>query len=214
MLAIIGAGGHAKCAYECFYLSGLEVYGFFDDDLKKTNQCIINNVLCRGPIDDILEHEKVTALFIALGDNRIRLDHYHKFKGRGYDFPNAVHQRAQISCFSEIGEGNFLMANAVVNPHSRIGNCCIINTAATIGHDCHLNDGVQVGPGANLAGGSIIGEGVFMGTGTKICPGVSVEEWAVIGAGSVVLDNLEGNAFYYGIPARKIKRIDNKGNRA
>ena len=205
MIAIIGAGGHGKCVFECFYLAGQEVIGFFDDDRDKKGMEVINGLQVLGRPEEIEKHDQVSAVFIAIGDNRRRLDLYARYKEKGYLLPNAVHKLAYRSPFTEIGAGNFLMGPAVVNPGSRIGNCCIINTSATVGHDCLLEDGVQIGPGVNLAGGSRLGEGVFVGIGAKVAPQVKIGPWAVVGAGSVVLEDLPAGAFCCGSPARVVK---------
>ena len=205
MIAIIGAGGHAKCVYECFYLQGERVIGFFDDDASKHGLEIIDGLKVLGFPEDILKDENVDTVFVAIGDNRKRLEKYAYFKAKGYRLPNAVHREVYCSPFAEMGEGNFLMGRAVLNPHSRVGNYCIINTSATVGHDCLLEDGVQIGPGVNLAGGSVLKEGVFVGIGAKVAPEVTIGPWSVIGAGSVVLSDLPGGSFYCGMPAREVK---------
>jgi acetyltransferase-like isoleucine patch superfamily enzyme len=53
-----------------------------------------------------------------------------------------------------------------------------------------------------------IGNNVFIGYGTIIMPGVEVGNNIVIGANSIVTRNLESNFVYAGIPARKIKTIE------
>jgi len=206
VIAIIGAGGHAKCVYESFYLQGEKVIGFFDDDESKHDLEIIDGLKVLGSPEIILKYQEVDAVFVAIGDNRRRLEKYTLFKAKGYRLPNAVHREVYCSPFAKMGEGNFLMGRAVLNPHSRIGNCCIINTSATVGHDCVLEDGVQIGPGVNLAGGSVLKEGVFLGIGGKVGPCVTIGPWAVVGAGSVVLNDLPANSCSFGIPAEPVKK--------
>lgn len=207
MIAIIGAGGHSKCVYECFYLQEQKVYGFFDDDMGKQGLEVIDGIHVMGTAVDVTQHTEVRSLFIAIGNNRQRLEKYGYFKSRGYSFPNAVHEIAYQSPFAEIGEGNFIMGRTVINPGSTIGNYCIINTSATVGHDCMLEDGVQIGPGVNLAGGCTLKEGVFIGIGARVGPGVTIGPWAVVGAGSVVLSNIPGNSFCSGIPAEVVRKL-------
>ena len=202
MIAIIGAGGHAKCVYECFYLKGDRVIGFFDDDFKKHGLEIIDGLKVLGSSEDVLKYSEIDAVFVAIGDNRRRIEKFSYFKEKGYYLPNAVHREVFSSTFSTMGDGNFLMGNVILNPGSSVGNYCIINTSATVGHDCVLEDGVQIGPGVNLAGGSILREGVFLGVGVKVGPEVSIGAWAVVGAGAVVLNDLPANSFSCGIPAK------------
>jgi len=54
----------------------------------------------------------------------------------------------------------------------------------------------------------VIGNNVYLGKGTIILPGVTIGDNVVVGAGSIVTKNLSSNHVYAGIPARKIKSIE------
>lgn len=56
----------------------------------------------------------------------------------------------------------------------------------------------------------VIEDGVWIGAGATILPGVKIARGGVIGAGSVVTKSTEPNALYYGVPAKKIRELDNK----
>jgi len=207
MIAIIGAGGHGKCVYECFYQKGLKIIGFFDDDPAKEGKIIINGARVIGSPSTISQYPEVDNIFVAVGDNRSRVNQFNYYKTKEYKLPNAFHSRAYISEFAEIGAGNFFMGASVINPDCKIGDCCIINTSATVGHDCILEDGVQIGPGVNIAGGCVLKEGTFVGVGAKIGPEVTVGPWSVVGAGSVVLRDLPASSFCLGSPAAVVRKI-------
>jgi maltose O-acetyltransferase len=53
----------------------------------------------------------------------------------------------------------------------------------------------------------VIGDNVWLGGGVIVCPGVSIGENSVIGAGSVVAKDIPANAVAVGSPARVIRRI-------
>ena len=52
----------------------------------------------------------------------------------------------------------------------------------------------------------VIENNVYIGAGSLILPGVRIREKAVVGAGSVVTNDVESNTIVAGVPARKIKR--------
>lgn len=64
--------------------------------------------------------------------------------------------------------------------------------------------------------GEILGSGkkiticdnVFIGTFSKVMPGVTIGENTIVAAGSVVTKDLEGNAVYGGVPAKKLSSLD------
>lgn len=52
-----------------------------------------------------------------------------------------------------------------------------------------------------------IGDGVWLGGGVIVCPGVSIGENAVVGAGGVVVDDLPPGVLAVGNPARPIREL-------
>ena len=52
-----------------------------------------------------------------------------------------------------------------------------------------------------------IGNGVLIYTNSTICPGVTIGDNAVIGAGSVVIKDIPANTFACGVPAKVIREI-------
>ena len=53
-----------------------------------------------------------------------------------------------------------------------------------------------------------IGNNVFIGKDSTIMPGVTIGDNVIIGLGSIVTKNVESNSVVCGIPARKIKTIE------
>lgn len=55
-----------------------------------------------------------------------------------------------------------------------------------------------------------IGNNVWIATGAIICPGVTIGDNSVIGAGSVVTNDIPANSFAYGVPCHTIHEITEK----
>ena len=53
-----------------------------------------------------------------------------------------------------------------------------------------------------------IGKGVLIGSGSVILPGVTIGDYAVIGAGAVVTKNVHAGVMLVGNPARPIKHSE------
>ena len=58
-----------------------------------------------------------------------------------------------------------------------------------------------------VCGGVDIGKDVFVGANATVIQGVRIGMKSVIGAGSVVLDDVPQNLEVVGVPAKVIKRI-------
>jgi len=52
-----------------------------------------------------------------------------------------------------------------------------------------------------------IGDGVWLAAGVLVCPGVTIGENTVVGAGAVVTRSLPAGVVAYGNPARVIRQV-------
>ncbi|MBO4720085.1 MAG: TIR domain-containing protein [Prevotella sp.] len=84
-----------------------------------------------------------------------------------------------------------------------------IGTNVTFINDRHpraiLKDGKQVGPGDWERGYTRVRYGASLGAGSVIMCGVTIGKWAMVAAGSVVLEDVPDGALVAGNPARIIK---------
>jgi maltose O-acetyltransferase len=97
---------------------------------------------------------------------------------------------------------------------------CLDVAPVTIGDDVLIGPNVQlltpthpVEPGPRrdkweAAQPITIGDNVWLGGGVTVCPGVTIGENTVVGAGSVVTRDLPANVVAVGNPARVLRHID------
>ena len=57
-----------------------------------------------------------------------------------------------------------------------------------------------------MCGGVRIGIGTFIGANATILPGISIGDWVTIGAGSVVIEDVNDHTTVAGNPARIISK--------
>lgn len=55
-----------------------------------------------------------------------------------------------------------------------------------------------------------IGSNVWIGSGVQILPGVTIGDHSVIGAGSVVTNDIPANVVAFGVPCRVVREIGEK----
>lgn len=123
----------------------------------------------------------------------------------------------------EIGDDSFIGPFVEIQKGVKIGNRCKIQSHSfvcelvTIGNDCvvahgvmFVNDLFQNGTPANgdktKWKATIIGNHVSIGSNATILP-VTICDYVVIGAGSVVTKNITEAGIYAGNPARKIRNL-------
>ena len=206
-IAIIGAGGHGRAALECLELSdGLPVdVAYYDDRWQDIGS--IDTIPVLGPIQILLQQRQVDRVFVAIGHNLTRRELMLALDAVGKTHLTIIHPHATLSPRAALQDGTIGNAGVVVNRDAKIGRGVILNTLCSVGHDCHVGDFAQVASGVNLGGGAVIGEGAFLGIGTKVVPQARVGAWTVVGAGSVVLNDLPDATFCHGVPACVVRHL-------
>lgn len=204
-LLILGAGGHGKVAAAiAASVQTWERIAFLDDRAAELQIVGGHEVLAGfGEAESCLK--EFTNFFVAVGDNRLRLELLNRYLDRGHKSPPLVHPTAWIAPSATLGEGTLAGPKSVVHVNAQVGRACIVNTAATVDHDCVLEDGVHLSPGVHLAGEVRIGRETMVGVGTAVANRVTIGRNAVIGAGSAVVEDIPENVTAAGVPARILR---------
>lgn len=202
-LAILGASGHGKVIADSAVNAGWKNIVFYDDAWPKIETNGIWPVI--GNTKDLIKNlSNYDGVVIAIGNNQERILKQTELLTHGASVVSIIHPGAQISKHVKIDVGTVVMAGAVINIGSKVGESCIVNTGATIDHDCILANGVHISPGANLAGGVIVGESTWIGIGANIKQLITIGNNATVGAGAVVINNVEENTTVVGVPAKPL----------
>lgn len=88
-----------------------------------------------------------------------------------------------------------------------IGNRSMFGPNVQLYTATHPMDHVQRASGLEFAKPINIGDDVWVGGSAVICPGVSIGDRSVIGAGSVVTKDLPADVFAAGNPCRVIRSL-------
>lgn len=203
---IFGAGGHCKVIIDLMNkLAGYHVVGLYDYKLPlgtiRHGYPIIAN---EGKYEMI---RNIHHGIIAIGDNWVRSQMVRFVKAINTDisFVTLVHPFTSIAENVMIGAGSVLMAGAVVQAGTYIGQHTIINTGASIDHDSRIEDYASIAPGATLGGNVSIGAYTAIGLGAHVIQKVAIGSHTVIGAGATVLGDVEAGIVAYGTPCKAIK---------
>ena len=192
---IVGTGGHGRVIADIIKLSKDTVFGFLDDNIN-------SDIDILGTTDDYIKF-KDKYFIIAIGDNSIRKKLAEKFEGVKYY--TAIHPASVIADSVTIKEGTAVMAGAVINNSAKIGRHSIINSNSTIEHDCEISDFCHISPGAVLCGTVNTGSGVWIGARAVVKNNLTITHNVTVGAGGVVVKNIEESGVYTGIPCKRIK---------
>ncbi len=183
-----------------------EIVGVIDVDESRHGSHILGVEIVGG--DELIESSNPAEFRIAngLGGSSVtglRRGIFERFCGLGFEFATVVHPSAIGTDSVELRHGAQVLAGAVLQPLSCIGENSIVNTGAVIDHECSLGNHVHIAPGVTLSGGVVIGSGVMVGAGATIIQNVKIGENAFIAAGATVISNVEAGARVGGTPARE-----------
>jgi acetyltransferase-like isoleucine patch superfamily enzyme len=133
--------------------------------------------------------------------------------GAGTLFEPHVWITAEGRARVRIGAGSFLNIGVMVAALElvEIGDHCMFANGCFISDANHrFDDPNEPVPyqGFSSKGPTRIGDNVWCGANVVIASGVTIGERSVIGANSVVLDDVEPFTIAAGVPARPIKRIE------
>ena len=134
---------------------------------------------------------------------------------------------------TKIGANCILGKNVYIDFECVIGDNCKIQNNSSIYHKTIIEDGVFIGPHViitndknpraidskgNLksakdwkSGSVYIKYGASIGAGSIILPDITIGKFAMIGAGSVVTNNVPDFALVYGNPAKVHGKVDKNG---
>ena len=211
-LLLVGAGGHALVIIDTIRLfqNHYNIIGVTDIDKSKTGGTVAEvPVIGTDNILESLYRSGLKKAFISIGavtDFAPRLNAYNMAVTLGYELINVIHGTSVISGRSQMGCGNAVLANAVINSGAGIGNNCIINTGSIIEHECTIGNNVHVAPGSVICGRASIADNCLIGAGSTVIQGVKIGENSIVGAGSVVINDIPPGSTAVGVPARIIRK--------
>ncbi len=196
---VIGAGGHARVVISTLREAGHTVTAVWDDDPATWGTRCLDAPI-RGGLAELATQPALPTV-IAVGNNRARAAIAATLE---LPWSSVVHPRAWVDRTARLGAGTVVFAGAIVQPQVEIGAHAIVNTAASIDHDCRIGDHAHIGPGVHLCGDVVVGAGTLPGVSSCARPGARIGEWAIVGAGSVVVRSVASNTTVVGVPATPI----------
>jgi sugar O-acyltransferase (sialic acid O-acetyltransferase NeuD family) len=205
-LYIVGAGGFGReVAWLVERVNAVEptwnLKGFIDDNII-VQGTLQDEYPVVGGCDYLFGIEQEIWIVCAVGAAKIRKKIIEKLKNcSNIKYATIVDPSVICSKRVTIGEGSIICAGTIITVDISIGNHVIINLDCTIGHDDIIHDFVTVYPSVNISGNVEVGECTELGTGMQIIQGRQIKADTIIGAGAVVVKDINISGTYTGVPA-------------
>ena len=202
-IGVLGAGGQAREVVD--FAPNTEVAFFAVDGPFFASGALVSGV----PLVDLAHpsaEERAKPVVAAVGAPGLRSDLVSRWPGGTYASVIAEHvyrsTTATVAAGCIVAPGTVLMVDCVLEQH------VLVNAGVTVGHGTVVEEFVTLSPGVHVGGDCRIGRGSFVGIGASVSNGIMVGEGVRVGAGAVVLDDLEPWGVYVGVPARRVRQVE------
>lgn len=183
---IFGTGDFADILCQKMLADGYKVDGFTINQKFIMGKSFVDlPVLAYERLRECFPEDDIQLYLAVIGKRSMfqqREDVYHAVKQDGYAVKNYISSKAIVST-SQIGDGNIIMENVVIEQHCRLGNGNIIWPNVVLPHHNTVGSFNNLSPSASFSGYASVGNHCFIGNNACLNNHVQVNDRALIGAG-------------------------------
>ncbi|MFQ7522817.1 MAG: acetyltransferase [Terrisporobacter sp.] len=177
--------------------------GFIDDNKELIGK-EINGYKVLGDREFLNNFDKEVYVVIAIADHCIKEELVKYLTNKNIQYATLIHPSVKINRTISIGKGCIIYQNVIMTVNINIGNHVIISPKCGIGHDSLIEDYVTVLWNVNISGSERIRQGVTLGSGCTIIQGLEIGRGSFVGAGAVVIRDIDKSKTAVGVPTRYV----------
>ncbi|MFR2316797.1 acetyltransferase [Terrisporobacter sp.] len=177
--------------------------GFIDDNKELIGK-EINGYKVLGDREFLNNFDKEVYVVIAIADYCIKEELVKYLTNKNIQYATLIHPSVKINRTISIGKGCIIYQNVIMTVNINIGNHVIISPKCGIGHDSLIEDYVTVLWNVNISGSERIRQGVTLGSGCTIIQGLEIGRESFVGAGAVVIRDIDESKTAVGVPTRYV----------
>jgi sugar O-acyltransferase (sialic acid O-acetyltransferase NeuD family) len=155
-----------------------------------------------------LLNKGIKKVLVTISDPIERGKEIQKAVESGLILVNAIHPSSIVLKESILGKNVIVHAKAIIGYRSEIDDGVIINIGSQIDHHCKINKNVTIDPGVTLAGNVLVEEFCTIHTSVVIINRIKIGKHSILGAGTVVVRDVESYSKILGIPGKRVSEVE------
>ena len=179
------------------------ILGFIDDNKDLIGKEIMGYKVI-GDRSYLNNFEKEVYVIIAISNYSMKEGLVEYLTNKNIKYATFIHPSVKINDTIEIGQGSIVYPGVIMTVNIKVGNHVIISPKCGIGHDTLIEDYVTLLWNVNVSGAERIRQGATLGSGSTIIQGLEIGRNSFVGAGAVVIRDVEENKTAVGVPSRYI----------
>lgn len=214
-IVILGAAGTGLLMAESISQnSESRLMGFLDDDAEKQTRGY-HDLRVLGGLSSWTDLPTEFLFLTALYGAKKNVHFFEIVKSLGIPesrWATIIDPYAVVSATSTLGYGTYIGPATVLEPKVCIGNYCAMLGNVYISHHSRLGDYVVCANSVSIAGGVSVGDASFVGANATVKEYTKIGSCAVVGIGSVVLNDVVEGQIVVGNPARPLRKHQSELN--
>lgn len=154
-----------------------------------------------------LKNDGIDKVAVFEDDKDTRSFIYSSLTKSGIQILSFIHSSVFLGGKNDFGTGVIIFPQCYIGYKSDVGDGTVIQSKSVIEHHNVVGKFTHINPGLTTGGFTKIGDFVEIKMQVDIVNRIKIENRAVIGAGSLILNNCNSNTLYYGRPAKAIRNI-------
>ncbi len=205
---ILGIGRNTVTIMDLAEDCGFKIKGLLHYNNDRIGELYFGHKII-GCFEDFLKKESLDGMCFALsmGNLDIRRNLYDTIIHKNGLIPRLIHPSCTISKRAYIGNGVQIMPGSIVQGDSTVGDDTVITVNTVIAHSAKVGEHCLISGQVMIGAYSTIGTMTHIGQGSTVVSGKvkKVGDNCILGAGSVLLGDMDDNSVYVGNPAHLLR---------
>lgn len=206
---ILGVGHNTPVYIDLVEACGYEVLGLYHYNDSRTGEKV-HGKLILGSNNDLFSIGSLANMnfAISIGNNKIRSKLANEIRSLEGTIPTLIHPTAVVSKYSKIDEGVVIHVNAVVQADASIKKDTVLSYNTSVSHNSNIGEACYLAFNSTIGAYVEVQDFVLIGQAAAIVSDKLdyIGHNSIIGAGSVIIKNVEPFSVVVGNPGKVLKR--------